>query len=69
MTRPLLTARDVAELLGLSTETVLRWVRSGKLPAIRLPSGAIRFDADELDEWLAARATREPRVGVEGAGR
>ena len=53
----LLTAREVAEQLGLSAETVLRWVRQAKLPAIRLPGGAIRFRADEIDQWLAERAT------------
>jgi excisionase family DNA binding protein len=53
----LLTAREVAELLGVSVETVLRWARRGELPAIRLPGGALRFRVDELDAWLAGRAT------------
>jgi excisionase family DNA binding protein len=57
MTSPLLTAREVADLLGVSTETVLRYVRRGDLPAIRLPGGAIRFRADDLDAWVATRAT------------
>ncbi|MBA2637970.1 MAG: helix-turn-helix domain-containing protein [Solirubrobacterales bacterium] len=35
MTAPLLTAREVADLLGVSSETVLRWTRRGDLPAIR----------------------------------
>ena len=53
----LLTARAVADRLGVSTETILRWVRCGELPAIRLPGGAIRFREGELDAWLASRAT------------
>jgi excisionase family DNA binding protein len=57
MTGRLLTAREVGELLGLSTETVLRWSRRGKLPAVRLPSGAIRFREVDLDEWIADHAT------------
>lgn len=52
----LLTARQVADLLGVSAETVLRWTRRGDLPAIRLPGGAIRYREDALDDWLAARA-------------
>ena len=36
-------------MLGVSTETVLRWTRRGELPAIRLPGGAIRYRQDELD--------------------
>lgn len=62
MTGRLLTARQVADLLGVSAETVLRWTRRGDLPAIRLPGGAIRFREDELDVWLADRAT--PARGV-----
>lgn len=53
----LLTAREVAGLLGVSAETVLRWTRRGDLPAIRLPGGAIRYRQDTLDGWLADRAT------------
>ncbi len=62
MTGRLFTARDVAEILGVHPETILCWVRDRKLPAIRLPSGAIRIREDELDAWLDERATR-------GAGR
>jgi excisionase family DNA binding protein len=61
VTGRLLTARAVAELLGVSSETMLRWVRRGELPAIRLPGGAIRFREDELEAWLAERATSKQR--------
>lgn len=53
----LLTAREVSENLALTTETVLAWVRSGKLPAFRLPSGQLRFRQAELDAWLEQRST------------
>lgn len=59
MTR-LLTARAVAELLDVAPATVLAWARRGDLPAIRLPGGAIRFDGEHLDEWLARRAVASP---------
>jgi excisionase family DNA binding protein len=59
----LLTARQVAELIGVSPETILRWARRGELPAIRLPGGAIRFRQDDLDNWLQER-TATPRRGV-----
>jgi excisionase family DNA binding protein len=62
LTERLLTAREVAELLGVSAETILRWTRDGKLPAIRLPSGAWRFREDDLEAWMLERAT--PRRGV-----
>jgi excisionase family DNA binding protein len=53
----LLTARHVADNLGLTTETILAWVRNGNLPAFKLPNGAIRFREEDLDQWLAERAT------------
>jgi len=42
MTR-LLTAREVAAVLGVSPETSLRYWRVGKLPGFRLRSGQLRF--------------------------
>lgn len=57
MTERLLTAREVAERVGVSTETILRWVRRGELTAIRLPSGALRFPEPMLVQWLTERAT------------
>jgi excisionase family DNA binding protein len=54
---PLLTAREVAEELGVSTETILRWTRDGKIPAVRLPSGALRYRCSELLAWIDERAT------------
>jgi excisionase family DNA binding protein len=64
----LLTAREVAELLGVSAETVLRWHRAGKLPAIPLPSGAIRFREDALEAWLEQRAATVRGVVEHPAG-
>jgi len=54
---PLLTARQVAEQLGVCPETVLRWTRDRKLPGHRLPGGGLRYQQAELDAWLEARAT------------
>jgi len=53
----LLTARIVADKLNVCTETVLRWIRNGELPAIRLPGGAVRIIESELNDWLIMRAT------------
>jgi excisionase family DNA binding protein len=62
LTAPLLTARAVADLLGVSTETILRWSRCGSLPSFCLPGGAIRFRQDDLDAWLEGR--RRPGEGL-----
>ncbi len=63
----LLTAREVADLLSVSVETILRWHRSGKLPSLTLPSGAIRFTEDQIAAWIAERAA--PSRGVSTAPR
>jgi len=49
----LLTTREVAAFLGLSSETVLRRYRAGELPGIRLGSNVLRFRESELEAWLA----------------
>lgn len=51
----LLTAREVADRLAVSPETVLRWHRAGELPGFRLASNCLRFDEAELERWLAIR--------------
>ena len=58
MSGQLLTTREVADRLGVIPETVLRWIDTRGLPAIRLTSRALRYDEGELDAWLAERATR-----------
>jgi excisionase family DNA binding protein len=59
VTGRLFTARQVAELLEVSAETVLRWTRAGELPAIRLPGGAIRYRAELLEGWLVEHETTD----------
>jgi excisionase family DNA binding protein len=74
----LLTAREVAEMVGVSTGALLRWTRAGHVPAVKLPSGAVRFRPDDIDAWIDTRATTgpggtgvaetpEPRTGPVGA--
>lgn len=65
----LLTARAVADTLGVSAETVLRWTRRGELPAIRLPGGAIRYRGEQLDAWLAARELHDDGEELPSPGR
>jgi excisionase family DNA binding protein len=53
----LLTARDLAERLAVSPETILRWMRRGQLPAVKMPGGAVRFRPEAIDSWLGERTT------------
>jgi excisionase family DNA binding protein len=58
VTERLLTARELAELLGLSAGTVLDWFERGDLPGFRLlgrKGGPVRFRETEvlamLERW------------------
>jgi excisionase family DNA binding protein len=65
VTGRLFTARQVAELLGVSAETVLRWTRAGELRGYRLPGtarGRLRYSLEEVEAWLEEHATARPVV-------
>jgi excisionase family DNA binding protein len=47
-----MTAREVADLLGVSAETVRRYIRLGQLPANRLPSGHVRIRREDASRLL-----------------
>ena len=53
---PWFSVEDIAEHLGVSKETVYRWLEKGKIPSHRV--GKLwKFRASEVDEWvLAGRA-------------
>jgi excisionase family DNA binding protein len=53
----LLTTREVADRLGVTPETVLRWIDRRGLPVVRLTSRALRYDRAALDAWIAERTT------------
>lgn len=49
----LLTIDQVAQILKLTTQTVLRMVHAGKLPAVRV-GRTYRVEAGKLKQWLEA---------------
>jgi excisionase family DNA binding protein len=61
MTGPLLTTRQVAKILGVSPETVLRRFRNGQIPAFRIATNALRFDELEIRTWLEDRREQPAR--------
>jgi excisionase family DNA binding protein len=57
----LLTAREVAELLNVSSETILRYTRRGELRGYRLPGtarGRLRYRRADVEAWLETRSTQ-----------
>lgn len=48
------TVEEIAEYLGITTDTVYRKARTGEIPAVRI--GRIwRFPKDVIDGWLKAK--------------
>lgn len=57
MSGRLLTARELAADLGVSAGALLRWTRDGRVPSVKLPSGAVRYVPEQIDRWLAERSS------------
>jgi len=68
--RRLLSVKDVARMLAVNRFRVYEWVRLGKIPFLRLVGG-IRFDPEEIENWLRRHRGEEltpqpPLLGREG---
>ncbi len=59
----LLTTKEIARYLRLRPETVLRKVKEGEIPAIKV-GGHFRFDKKQIDEWLSNSSTLKRRILV-----
>jgi len=55
---PLLTDREVAELLVVKPDTVGRWAAAGQLPSVRLGGRLMRFRPDDVERWIEGQALR-----------
>ncbi len=64
MIERLLTTREVADVLSLSPETVLRRWRRGELPGYRLGSNVLRFRESEIEAWLEGTRPERRLVSV-----
>jgi excisionase family DNA binding protein len=56
--RRLIKLTTVAERLACSIDTVDRFIRAGKLPVVRLPSGRRRVNEEDLDGVIADWTSR-----------
>jgi excisionase family DNA binding protein len=54
---PLLTADDVASVLGVPRTFVYSLARRGELPTVRIGERYVRFRAQVLDRWIADQET------------
>jgi excisionase family DNA binding protein len=54
-----LTAAELAERLRVTTPTVLRWHRAGRIPVMRVTGKVLRFDLIEVLSVLKRSAEGE----------
>lgn len=53
-TMPLIPIKEVAARAGVSRTTIERMMARGEfIAAYQLPTGTLRFDSHELEQWLA----------------
>ena len=57
------TVKSLAEKFSVTEATVRKWVRLNRIPFIKLPTGAIRFDPQEIDRWLKGEEDELPNDG------
>ena len=63
-TRPLLSVRETAERLNVSVATVRRYIRDGRLPAVRV-GGVVRIDPAELEVYVYGLPSALPATSDE----
>jgi excisionase family DNA binding protein len=51
---PLVNARELGELLGFASGTIVDWAEQGQLPHFRV-GGRLRFRESEVLQWLEER--------------
>ena len=62
----LLTEHTAARRLSVTINRLRALVRESQIPYIELPDGEIRFDAQDLQEWIESRRRGEnlAKIGV-----
>lgn len=58
VTRELLTAREVARMIGAGERSVWRWSQSGRMPRPVRIGAAVRFRRADIEQWIAAGCPR-----------
>lgn len=57
----LLSAAELAELLGFAPGTIVDWAERGSVPAFKL-GGRLRFRLAEVEAWLEGQRLPESRT-------
>lgn len=58
MLKQLLTYDELAKLIGVKKGTLYFWVFEKRIPHVKLGARVVRFDPDEVAQWMTARSLR-----------
>jgi excisionase family DNA binding protein len=58
----MVTAAELAEILGFSAGTIVDWSERGELPSFKV-GGRLRFRESEVEAWLERRRQRSGAGG------
>ena len=58
---PRYSLEEISKHLGISKETIYRWLEKGKIPAHKVGK-QWRFKPSEVDEWVKSGNASEERV-------
>lgn len=56
-----LTPLEVANILKLHKQTIIKWAASGKIPSYKIGYKDLRFKLDEVLKWIEQRAQNGKR--------
>ena len=56
----MLTIAQVSQWLNIKVSTLYAWVSQGKIPHVKI-HGLIRFQADEITQWVASFHTKNAK--------
>ena len=57
VTTELLTRKQIAALFQISTQTIIRMENDGKLPALRLGAGSVRYRRIDVEKLIQESVT------------
>lgn len=60
ITNQFYTTEEVAEIMKVTTESVRRWIRGGKLQSVKLSGKFIRVSQKDLDDFIESMRKDEP---------
>ena len=55
MMNNLITIKEVSEYLQIKERTIYSWINKGIIPHYKLTNKVVRFNMNEVNEWLSSK--------------